>query len=349
MSDSLLRPSPTAAWDKAAPSSQPAAPLDGDPIALIRTAEALYEEGRLEDAWEIAQAARAGFAASDPIAETESLYLLACIARDRGLARAGEEHIAAAIAARAALTEGAVPLGWYELHATLAQANGETATAENAWEAAAAAARAARGQTGEGSERLCLALRALGDSHLARRDTDRARATFQELVVEARALVAQGADLPAFRHLTSALQRLGDACQAAEDTPAAIAAYRDAVREAKRAAATSGDAPEALWDLSVGLNRLGGAQLDADQAQAAIASFEQAVDTRRTFSEVTGRTPQALSALASSLAKLGSALAREGEDAAAAAALEEAAALDREAALGENHQVHTLVPPPLAR
>lgn len=348
MPDSLPRPSLIdAAWDKAAPSSQEAAPVPGDPIALIRLAESLHEEGRLEDAWETAEAARSGFAAADPIAETESLYLLACIARDRGFPHVGEERIARAIAQRAELTGGAVPLGWYELHASLAHESGEHATAATAWESAVAVARSIREQTGDGTERVCLALRALGDSYLARGEIDRARAALGDLVMEARALVARMPDLPAFRHLTSALQRLGDACQAAHDQPAAIAAYRDAVREAKRAASGSGDAPEALWDLSVGLNRLGGAQLEADQAQAAIASFEQAVDARRTFCEVTGRTPQALSALASSLSKLGSALAREGEDAAAAAAISEAAALDRQAALGDNHHVHTLVPPPM--
>lgn len=348
MTDSLPRPSRIdAAWDSAASSPQPA--TTGDAIALLRSAEALHEEGRLEEAWEAAEAARAGFAETDPIAETETLYLLACIARDRGFARVGEERIATAIAARGALTEGAVPLGWYELHAALAQTNGEVATAETAWEAAVAAARAIREQTGTGTERLCLALRALGDSYLARRDTAAARTAFSELVTEARALVAETPDLQSFRHLTSALQRLGDACQAAEDPPSALSAYRDAVREAKRAAADSGDAPEALWDLSVGLNRLGGAQLDADQAQAAIASFEKAVDARRTFLEVTGRSPQSLSALASSLSKLGGALAREGEDAAAAEALAEASRLDHEAALGDNHHMHTLIPPPAAR
>lgn len=349
MSDSIPRPSSIdAAWDKAVPSSQPAAPA-GDAIALLRSAEALHETGRLEEAWETAEAARAGFALSDPIAETETLYLLACIARDRGVPQVAEERIGRAIARRAELTDGAVPLAWYELHASLAQLAGEHATAHTAWESAAAVARSIREQTGQGTERLCLALRALGDSYLARGQTDRARSAFGDLVKEARSLVSESQELPAFRHLTSALQRLGDACEAAQDHAAAIGAYRDAVREAKRAAAASGDAPEALWDLSVGLNRLGGAQLEADQSQAAIASFEQAVDARRTFCQVTGRTPQAISALASSLSKLGGALAREGEDAAAAQALEEAAALDREAALGENHQVHTLVPPPIMR
>ena len=350
MPDSIPRPSLLdAAWDTAVPSSRQEPPPTGDPIQLMRLAESLYEEGRLEDAWETADAARVGFAASDPIAETETLYLLACIARDRGFPHVGEERIARAIEGRAELTGGAVPLAWYELHAALAQASDKPTTAATAWEAAVTVARSIREQTGEGTERVCLTLRALGDSYLARGETERARATFGELVMEARSLVAASPDLPAFRHLTSALQRLGDACQAAHDPAAAIGAYRDAVREAKRAAATSGDAPEALWDLSVGLNRLGGAQLDADHAQAAIASFEQAVDARRLFCDVTGRTPQALSALASSLSKLGGALAREGEDAAAAAAIEEAATLDRQAALGENHQVHTLVPPPMAR
>jgi tetratricopeptide (TPR) repeat protein len=341
VSDSLPRPS--------AIDDVPAATNRADPIGLLRTAEALHEEGRLDEAWEIAEAARAGFAGSDPIAHTETLYLLACIAKDQGSPHAGQERIARAIAERAELTKGAVPLAWYEMHAALAQASGEHTTALTAWESAAATARTVREETGQGTERLCLALRALGDSYLARGQTERALAAFSELVKEARSLVAASADMASFRHLTSALQRLGDACQAANDQPGALGAYRDAVREAKRAAAASGDAPEALWDLSVGLNRLGGAQLDAEQAQAAIASFEHAVDARRTFCDVTGRTPQALSALASSLSKLGGALAREGEDAAAAEAIEEAAALDREAALGDNHQVHTLVPPPIAR
>ena len=53
--------------------------------------------------------------------------------------------------------------------------------------------------------------------------------------------------------------------------------------------------------------------------------------------------------IASSLSKLGGALAREGEDAAASNALNEAAALDREAALGEDHHAMTMVPPPIAR
>lgn len=350
MPDSLPRPSLIdAAWDKAAPSVQPGAAPPADPVALLRQAEAFYDEGRLEDAWEVGETARAAFAGEDPIAETETLYLLACIAKDRGFSHVGEERIARAIAQRASLTEGAVPLAWYELHASLAHESGEHATAATAWESAVAVARSIREQTGTGTDRVCLALRALGDSYLARGETELARTTFTDLTAEARALVAQSPDLGSFRHLTSALQRLGDACHAAHDTPAAIAAYRDAVREAKRAASGSGDAAEALWDLSVGLNRLGGAQLDADQAQAAIASFEQAVETRRTFCEVTGRTPQALNALASSLSKLGHALAREGEDAAAAEALAESTTLDREAALGDTHVKHTLIPPPIAR
>ncbi|MEZ4293692.1 MAG: hypothetical protein R3B70_01860 [Polyangiaceae bacterium] len=351
MPDSMPRPSKIdAAWDAADSSSlaDDSPTVVSDPVDMLRQAEALYEQGRLEDAWETGEAARYAFAVSDPIAETEALYLLACVAKDRGFSHVGEERIARAIQQRAELTAGAVPLSWYELHAAIAQMNGEAATAMTAWEAAVKMARATREQTGEGTERLCVALRALGDGYLSRGELDRARETFASLVVEARALVEQGADLSAFRHLTSALQRLGDACHTAEDLPATIAAYRDAVREAKRAAAALDDAPEALWDLSVGLNRLGAVQLEADQAQAAIASFEQSVDARRAILAATGRTEASLTALASSLAKLGNALAHEGETEAAATALDEAAMLDRE--LGgeeEEHQAMTVVPPPL--
>ncbi|MBK8258594.1 MAG: hypothetical protein IPK82_38785 [Polyangiaceae bacterium] len=348
MPDSQPRPSLVdAAWDAPAPASPPA--LSADPVETLRQAESLYETGRLEDAWEAAESARDGFATTDPIAETEALYLLACIAKDRGFSRVGEERIARAIAERADLTDGSVPLSWYELHASLAHQNGETSTALTAWETAVSVARSIREQTGEGTERLCLALRALGDAYLSRGDHVKARQALTELVSEARGLVQAAPDLQSYRHLTSALQRLGDAFHAAHDLSGSLSAYRDAVREAKRAVASSGDAPEALWDLSVGLNRLGGVQLEADQAQAAIASFEQAVETRRTLLSVSGRTPATLTAVASSLSKLGAALEREGEHSAATAAFDEAAALDRESAVQDDHHVMTLVPPPLAR
>ena len=361
MAESLDRPSLIdAAWgtEEATPPA-----TEADPAQALATARALFEEGRLEDAWELAELAREGLGA-DPAGETEALHLLALIARERGFLRVGEERIARAIAVRAELGEGAVPLAWYELHAALALANGEHTTAVSAWELAAKVARSVRDATGDGTERLCIALRALGDAHLARGDLARAREALGALVIEARALRHEGGpgsgveghppvsdptDTRSFRHLTSALQRLGDACHADHDLPAAISAYRDAVREAKRAAAASNDSSEALWDVSVGLNRLGAVQLEADQAQAAIASFEASVDARRTLCEREGRTPHAVSSLASSLSKLAAALAHDGDEAGATAAADEAAALDREAAIGEDHHALTIVPPPIAR
>lgn len=350
MIDSTERPSLIdAAWG---PESAPLTTPHGPPVIpaeALAAAGALFAEGRLEDAWELAEAARAGLAETDRLAETEALHLLALIARERGFLRVGEERIARAIADRAELGDKTVPLGWYELHAALALANGEHATAASAWELAVNVARTVRDATGEGSERLCLALRALGDAHLARGDVAQARAVLGQLVVEARTLAGDPTNLHAFRHLTSALHRLGDACHADGDLPASISAYREAVREAKRAAAASDDASEILWDASVGLNRLGTVQLEADQAQAAIASFEQSVEARKTLCEREGRTPHALSALASSLSKLAAALAHDGDEAGAAAATAEAAALDDEAALserlGDQHPL-TMVPPP---
>lgn len=335
-----------ASWDKAT-ASQPAASGRAAAQGLAK-AESLLAEGMLEEAWEMAEVSRRAFAAVDPLAETDALFLLARIAQARGFLRVGEERIARAIADRSDLAENTVPLAWYELHGTLAGANGEHQTAIAAWGAAAAVARAQRDSSGDGGDRLCIALRALGEAYLAAGDKPRAREVFTTLVTEARALVAAAAeDAHVFRHLTSALQRLGDAYQNDGDAAGAISAYRDAVRESKRAAVVGRGKPEFLWDLSVGLNRLGNAQMDADQAQAAIASFEQAIEARRTFADLTGRSPQAVSALASSLAKLGAALAQEGEEAASRAALDEAAALDREAAISADHNVMTMVPPPI--
>ena len=352
MVDSIERPSQIdAAWG---PESAPLTTPHGagtPPAEALSAVEALFAEDRLEDAWELCEAARAGLAEADPLAETEALHLLALIARERGFLRVGQERIARAIAVRAELPDGGAPLGWYELHAALAHANGEHATAVRAWELAVNVARSVRDATGDGTERLCLALRALGDAHLARGDVAHARAALGSLVVEARALAGDPADVRAFRHLTSALQRLGDACHADGDLPAAISAYREAVKEAKRAALASDGASEILWDLSVGLNRLGTVQLEADQAQAAIASYEQSVDARRTLCDRDGRTPQAVSALASSLSKLAGALAHDGDEASASAAAAEAAELDMEVALGEGQQDHqhvfTVLPPPM--
>lgn len=336
-----------AAWDKAAV-SQPQPDPRAAAAEAFAAAQALFAEGQLEDAWEAAEMARGGFSAIDPLAETDVLFLLACIARERGFTRVGEERVARAIAERTDLAEGTVPLAWYELHAGLASANGEHATATGAWEAAVAVARAVRDATGEGVERLCLALRALGDDRLLHGDKKRAREVFTDLVVEARALAGASADPHAFRHVTSALHRLGDTCHSAGDLAASIGAYRDAVREAKRAAALHGETPEILWELSVGLNRLGNVQLEADQAQAAIASFEQSVDARRTLLELAGRTPQTLSGLASSLSKLAAALEQVGDQEGAAAATEQAAGLDQEATSAPvDHHVLTMVPPPI--
>lgn len=334
-----------AAWDKP-PTSVPEPRPSADPGRSFSTAQTLFAEGRLEDAWEEAESARAGFASIDPLAETDVLYLLACIAKERGFARVGEERVARAIAERTDLAEGTVPLAWYELHASLASANGEHATATSAWDAAVKVARSVRDQTGEGTERLCIALRAMGDAHLAMGDHARALEVFRDLVAEARALASSTDDPHAFRHLTSALHRLGDAHNAASDVAGAIGAYRDAVVEAKRAAAKAGETPETLWDLSVGLNRLGAAQLDAEQAQAAIASFEKSVEARRAFVDQTGRSPQALVGLASSLAKLAAALEQDGDAAGAHAASEEAAALDQEAASPAESYPLTMIPPP---
>ncbi len=349
MVDSIDRPSLIdAAWDGASDQDAPTPPATHlEPKEALATAAALFEEGRLEDAWELAEHARGGLAATDPLAETDALYLLALVAQARGFLRVGEERVARAIADRSDLAEGTVPLAWYELHASLAHANGEHTTAVSSWELATQVARSVRDATGEGADRLCIALRALGDALLGRGDAARARQVLGELVMEARSLAGDSSDLGALRHLTSALHRLGDACHADHDLPAAVSAYRDAVREAKRVAAASDDAPEALWDVSVGLNRLGGVQLEADQAQAAIASFEQSVDARRSFSEKVGRTPQSLSALASSLSKLSAALAADGDEASAAAAAEEAGRLDLEAAIEPNHGSMTMVPPPV--
>lgn len=350
MVDFAERPSQIdAAWDKP-PSSEIPSTAPADPAQAFSTAEELFAEGRLEDAWELAESARATYAVTDPVAETEALYLLACIAQRRGFARVGQERVAKAIQVRAEIAPGSVPMGWYELHAALATANGEHTTAASAWEAAVKSARSVRDATGEATDRLCIALRALGDEHLARGDHARAREAFSELVTEARTLAPASADPQAFRHITSAHHRLGDAAHAAGDLPAAIAAYRDAVREAKRTVTASGESPEALWDLSVGLNRLGSAQLEAEQAQAAIASFEQSVDARRSFVDQIGRNAQALNGLASSLAKLAAALHHDGDEAGAAAAAEEAAALDLEAALDGDGDPHpqTMVPPPVA-
>lgn len=337
-----------AAWELP-PTSVPEPRPSADPGRSFASAQALFAEGRLEDAWEEAESARAGFAALDPLMETDVLFLLARIAQERGFSRVGEERVARAIAERTDLAEGTVPLSWFELHAALASANGEHATATGAWDAAVKVARSVRDQTGEGTERLCIALRALGDALLAVGNHGRALTVFGDLVGEARSL-AKGLDDPhAFRHLTSALHRLGDAHNAAGDAAGAIRAYRDAVVEAKRAASTSGETAETLWDLSVGLNRLGAAQLDADHAQAAIASFEKSVEARRAFVEQTGRSPQALVGLASSLSKLGAALEQDGDLAGAEAASNEAAELDREAAAPEDSYPLTMVPPPIAR
>jgi len=334
-----------AAWDSV-PSPDSAARAGRAPAQSLAAAEALLAGGQHEDAWETAEHARAGFAASDPLGESDALYLLARIAGERGFARVGEERVARAIALRGEHAEGTVPVAWHELRAALAAAIGDHGTATTSWESAALLARSIRDATGEGSDRLCIALRAVGDAHLARGDRARAREVFTSLVSEARGLAPASADPYAFRHITSALHRLGDACREDGDLAAAIGAYRDAVREAKRAAAAS-DAPEAMWDLSVGLNRLGSTQLEADQAQAAIASFEQSIDLRRAVCELAERSPEALSGLASSLAKLGAALLQDGDVAGSNAAFEEAAALDREAAIEDDHQTLTMVPPPI--
>jgi tetratricopeptide (TPR) repeat protein len=348
VADNYERPSLIdAAWDKPASSrTEPRASVD--PPQSFAAAQSLFTEGRLEDAWEEAEIARTGFAAVDPLAETDVLYLLACIAKERGFARVGEERIARAIAERTDLAEGTVPLAWYELHAALAAANGEYATATGAWDAAVKVARSVRDATGEGTERLCVALRALGDAQLALGNNVRALRVFRDLVTEARELAAASSDPHAFRHLTSALHRLGDAQHSSGDLAGAIGAYRDAVREAKRIAATVGETAETLWDLSVGLNRLGGAQLEAEQAQAAIASFEQSVEARRAFVEQAGRDPHALLGLASSLSKLGGALLQDGDEAGAQAATAEAAALDEEAAMPDDSHPLTMWPPPVA-
>jgi len=337
-----------AAWDNP-PTSVPEPRPSADPARSFAAAQSLFAEGRFEDAWEEAEGARAAFASVDPLAETDVLYLLALIAQERGFLRVGEERVARAIAERTDLAEGTVPLSWYELHASLASANGEHATATGAWDAAVKVARSVRDQTGEGTERLCIALRALGDALLAVGNHARALQVFRDLVSEARALSAALDDPHAFRHLTSALHRMGDAHNAANDVAGAISAYRDAVVEAKRAAAKAGETADTLWDLSVGLNRLGAAQLDADQAQAAIASFEKSVEARRAFVEQTGRSPQALVGLASSLSKLSAALEQDGDAAGAQAASDEAAELDREAAAPDDSYPLTMVPPPIAR
>lgn len=346
MADDFDRPSQIdAAWDSM-PSSVSAARVTGDPAHSFAEAETLLAEGQLEDAWECAEHARAGFASTNPLGEADALHLLAQIAGERGFARVGEERLARAIATREQVAPGTVPLSWHELRASLAAAAGDHGAATTAWEAAASLARSVRDATGEGADRLCLALRALGDSHLARGDKAGARRAFTELVAETRVLAPSSPDPHAFRHVTAALHRLGDACREDGDLAAAIGAYRDAVRDAKRAAAAS-DAPEAMWDLSVGLNRLGSTQLEADQAQAAIASFEQSVELRRGIVELAGRNPESLSGLASSLAKLSAALLHDGDAAGSNAALEEAAALDQEAAIDDDHQTLTMAPPPI--
>jgi tetratricopeptide (TPR) repeat protein len=319
-----------------------------DPMELLAAAERLFGEGRLEEAWESADVARAGLALVDPFVETNALHLLACIAAERGFARVGEERLARAIALRDGLAEGSVPIDWHELLGTLATANDDHNTAAAAWETAYVLLRAHRDATGEGTDRLCVALRGLGDAHLARGEKSRAREVFGSLASEASGLVAAASDPHAFRHVTSALHRLGDACHEDGDLAAAIAAYRDAVREARSAVAATGNSLEALWDLSVGLNRLGGAQLESDQAQAAIASFEQAVEIRRGFCESAGRSPEALSGLASSLSKLSAALLQDGDEEGSVATQGEAAALDHEAALGSDHHPLTMIPPPVA-
>lgn len=331
------------------PSNPPTA--QADPAHLFSAAKTLFDEGKHEDAWEMAEAARAGFSTVDPLAETDVLFLLARIAQARGFSRVGEERIARAIADRTDLAEGTVPLAWYELHASLASANGEHATATGAWEAAVKVARAVRGPHGEGVERLCLTLRALGDDRLTHGDKARAREVFAELVRESKELAASTTEPHAFRHVTSSLHRLGDTCVAAGDLAAAISAYRDAVREAKKAMTADGETPETLWELSVGLNRLGKAQLDADQGQAAVASFEAAVDARRTLLAQVGRSAQALSGLASSLSKLSVALHHVGDVDGSNAAADEASDLDAEAArsVRPNHMQLTMVPPPVAR
>ncbi len=348
MADNIERPSLIdAAWDNPASSrSDPRGSVD--PARSFAAAQSLFAEGRLEDAWEEAEIARGGFAAVDPLAETDVLYLLACIARERGFSRVGEERIARAIAERTDLAEGTVPLAWYELHAALAAENGEYATATGAWDAAVRVARSVRDATGEGTERLCVALRALGDAQLSLGNNVRALRVFRDLVTEARVLATASSDPHAFRHLTSALHRLGDAQHSSGDSAGAIGAYRDAVRETKRAAAATGETAETLWDLSVGLNRLGAAQLEAEQAQAAIASFEQSVEARRAFLEQAGRAPQALLGLASSLSKLSAALQQDGDEAGAQSATAEAAALDDEAATPDDAHPLTQFPPPVA-
>lgn len=325
-----------------------------DPAESFAAAQSLFHEGRLEDAWEEAEMARAGFAAIDPLSETDVLYLSAAIAKERGYYRIGEERIARAIADRTDLAEGTVPLSWYELHATLAGQNGELATAAAAWETAVKVARALRDATGQGVDRLCVALRALGDTHLAQGYNVPALRAFRELVEEARGMAAASEDPHAFRHLTSALHRLGDALHVSNDPAGAAAAYRDAVRETKRVAAALGESTDTLWDLSVGLNRLGAVQLESEQTQAAIASFEQSVEARRAFVDMTSRDPQALLGLASSLSKLSAALHHTGDEAAALAAAEEAAALDQEASAPATQQdthahLHplTMVPGPV--